>query len=360
MSQARSVDPGRMQLIEAMRALASTVIAWHHLCLYWPPMSGQVAWVTEVVRWISENGRATQLFFVIGGFVMAQSMSRRRWDGAVLRRYAVQRYLRLALPYLAAMMLALAACAVGRELLPEYLTGGTPATMQILAHLVFLQKILGYESFSAGMWFVCINFQLSLLFALGLWCRDTLPPGLRWLPMAAGWGLAASCLFYFNVDDRWDMWALYFFAHFFTGVMAWYGLRSRRWAAAFWAYLLLSAMALTWRCGLDDWQFALPTVRMLVALAVGMVLHLGALSGLGVQWPRGATVTYLGHTAYSLFLVHFPVLVLVLCVWTWLGWLTPMGHVAGLLSTYALSLLAANLFYRYVETPAARVSREFA
>jgi peptidoglycan/LPS O-acetylase OafA/YrhL len=61
-----------------------------------------------------------------------------------------------------------------------------------------------------------------------------------------------------------------------------------------------------------------------------------------------------------LFLVHFPVLVLVLCVWTWLGWLTPMGHVAGLLSTYALSLLAANLFYRHVETPAARVSREFA
>jgi len=360
MSHARGANPERMQLIEAMRALASSVIAWHHLCLYWPPMSGQVPWVSEVVRWLSENGRATQLFFVIGGFVMAQGMSRRRWDGAVMRRYALVRYLRLALPYLVAMGLAMAACALGRGVLPEYITGGTPNFTQILAHVLFLQKIMGYESFSAGMWFVCINFQLSLLFALGLWCRDTLPSGLRWLPMAVGWALAASCLFYFNLDDRWDMWALYFFAHFFTGVMAWYGLGSRRWAAAFWAYLLMSAVALGWRCGLDDWQLALPTVRMLVALGVGVVLHLGARSGLGVHWPKGATVAYLGRTSYSLFLVHFPLLVVILCLWTWLEWMTPLGHVAGLLITYALSLLAANLFYRYVETPAARVSREFA
>lgn len=348
-----------MPLVEALRALASTVIAWHHFCTYWPASEELIPYFSAAVLWLRENGRATQLFFVIGGFVMAQSMARRHWNTGVLRGYSTQRYLRLALPYLAAMVLALAACAIGRGLIAAHVTGATPTIGQVLAHVFFLQKILGYESFSAGMWFVCINFQLSLLFALGLWWRDLLPTGLRWLPMAVAWGLAASCLFYFNLDDRWDMWALYFFAHFFTGVMAWYGLASPRWAAAFWSFLLLSASALVWRCALDGWQLELPTARMLVALAVGVVLHLGARTGWGARWPRGATVAYLGRTSYSLFLVHFPVMVLILSLWTWLEWMTPLGQVSGLAATYALSLLAAAAFYRYVESPAARVSREF-
>ncbi|NBQ89708.1 MAG: acyltransferase [Betaproteobacteria bacterium] len=286
-------------------------------------------------------------------------MARRRWDLAVLRGYAAHRYLRLALPYLAAMVLAIAVCALGRGQVSAHVTGEAPTPGQVLAHVFFLQKILGYESFSAGMWFVCINFQLSLLFALGLWWRDALPQRWRWLPMAVAWLLAAGCLFYFNLDDRWDMWALYFFAHFFTGVMAWYGLRSPRRAAAFWGFLLMSAVALVWRCAQDGWQLELPTARMVVALAVGVVLHLGARTGFGRRWPRGAAVGYLGRTSYSLFLVHFPVLVLVLTIWSWLEWLTPHGQIAGLGVTYLLSLLAANVFYRYIETPAARVSREF-
>ena len=344
----------RLPLVEALRAIASTIIALHHLALYWPPASEVIPGFSTAVEWMKVNGRATQLFFVIGGFVMAQSMSKRHWDYRAFRRYMGHRYLRLALPYLAAMVLAIGACALGRGLVSDYVVGAPPTLMQVVAHVFFLQKILGFDSFSAGMWFVCINFQMSLILALLLLLRDASRVPSIVLPMMLAWGLAAASLFHFNLDDRWDMWAVYFFAHFFTGVMAYYGSKSARWQRLFWLYVLMTMLALTWRCWRADWTLEMPIIRMLVALGVGILLFCGGKLGFARTWPRSAVLSYLGRTSYSLFLVHFPVLVLVLTLWTRLTWTSPLATVAGLCVTYLLSLLASNLFYRFVEVPAAK------
>ena len=344
----------RLPLVEALRALASTIIAWHHFSLYWPPGTEVIPVFSAALEWMKLNGRATQLFFVIGGFVMAQSMAKRQWDCRSFVRYVWHRYLRLGLPYLAAVVLAIGACALGRGVVSEYVAGAPPTLAQILAHVFFLQKILGYDSFSAGMWFVCINFQMSLILAALLLLRDAARVRSIVLPMVLAWGLAAASLFHFNLDDRWDMWAVYFFAHFFTGVMAYYGLKSARWQRLFWLYVLMTAVTLTWRCWLAGWVLELPIIRMLVALGVGILLFCGGELGFARTWPPGTQVEYLGRTAYSLFLVHFPVLVMVLTLWTWLKWTSPLATVAGLCITYAASLLAANLFYRFIETPAAK------
>ena len=344
----------RLPLVEALRAIASTIIALHHLALYWPPASEIIPGFSTAVEWMKVNGRATQLFFVIGGFVMAQSMSKRQWDIRTFRRYVRDRYLRLALPYLAAMVLAIGACAVGRGLVSDYVVGAPPTLAQILAHVFFLQKILGHDSFSAGMWFVCINFQMSLILAVLLLLRDASRGRSIVLPMVLAWGLAAAALFHFNLDDGWDMWAIYFFAHFFTGVMAYYGLKSTRWERLFWLYVLMTAAALTWRCWRADWALEMSTVRMLVALGVGILLFCGGKVGFARTWPKSAVLGYLGRTSYSLFLVHFPMLVLVLTLWKWLEWTSSLATVTGLCGTYVLSLLASNLFYRFVEVPAAK------
>ena len=50
---------------------------------------------TVVLSGITFSVRAGELFFVIGGFVMAQSMSKRRWDYRAFKRYSIHRYLRL-------------------------------------------------------------------------------------------------------------------------------------------------------------------------------------------------------------------------------------------------------------------------
>ena len=97
-----------------------------------------------------------------------------------------------------------------------------PRVAQILWHVVFLQDILGYESLSAGLWFVCIDFQLGLICVAMMWLRDAIGPrvGLSQgdsadgIVMVMAWPLAAASLFYFNMDSAWDPWAIYFLRNF--------------------------------------------------------------------------------------------------------------------------------------------------
>jgi peptidoglycan/LPS O-acetylase OafA/YrhL len=68
----------------------------------------------------------------------------------------------------------------------------------------------------------------------------------------------------------------------------------------------------------------------------------------------------MGRISYSLFLIHFPVLVVVATLWEQQEWTAPLGAVAGLVFAYVVSVAAAALFYRFVEEPSTRLSRRFA
>ncbi|MQM31285.1 MAG: GTP cyclohydrolase, partial [Candidatus Accumulibacter phosphatis] len=164
----------RQQFITALRAVAAIVILWHHFALYPPLRQWAAPLLGDMLDWLEFNARATQVFFVVGGYVMALSMSRQNWNLRSMRSFVVQRYLRLVIPYLGAIALAVSSYLVARGWLPDSVVGEPVSLPQLLAHLFFLQDILGYEQLSAGLWFVCINFQLGLVYAAGLLLRDTL------------------------------------------------------------------------------------------------------------------------------------------------------------------------------------------
>lgn len=202
--------PRHLLFLDALRAVASLLILWHHFALY-PPLGLQAEPVLgPLVHWFSEYARSTQVFFVIGGFIMARGMSEKRWNTRAVGGFITRRYCRLGIPYLAAIVLAIVANALGRGWLPENLTGTPPSVRQFLAHVFFLQDLLGFEHFSAGLWFVCINFQLGLIHVATLWLRDTLltiTGRMIDVPMITGWILSAVSLFHFNRHPEWDSWA---------------------------------------------------------------------------------------------------------------------------------------------------------
>jgi peptidoglycan/LPS O-acetylase OafA/YrhL len=349
--------PPRLPLVDALRALAATLVAWHHFGLYGlqstriPPALDQLLDPLRIYGW------AAQVFFVLGGFVAARSMSRRTWNCRQVGWFSVGRYCRLGLPYLAAIALALAACAIGRGWVTECVLGRSPTLAQIIAHVVFLQDILGYESLSAGLWFVCIDFQLGLLFVAMLFLRDALArlfgrdegEQSTVVLILVGWALAAPSLFFFNVHEDLDVWAIYFFGQFFLGVMVYHGLKSSRMTILWGIYALMVTAALVY-----NWRWRLAT-----SLLTGLVLFLGGKFGLMERWPASRVVSYLGRTSYSLFLIHFPVLVLVLTLWARFDWTSPWAAMTALVVAYIASLMAADIFYRAIEAPAARSSRRF-
>lgn len=330
-----------------LRAVAAVVIAWHHFALY-PPLKDWAAPVLgHLLDWLAEHGRATQVFFVVGGYVMALSMSGRDWRLPALGRYVVRRYCRLGLPYLAAMVLVGLAYLYGRDWLPEEITGAPVTVPQVLAHLFFLQAILGYEHLSAGFWFICVNFQLALVYAASLWLRDGPGRGRIDAPLLLGWPLAVFSLFHFNLNPDWDSWWLYFFPYFFMGIVIHHAVHRARSPWSFWLYALLLVVAMGF-----EWRW-----RLLSALLVGMVLWHGEWRGWGANWPRHKAVLGLGRISFSLFLVHFPVLVFVGALWARLELDSPELAVLALGLTFGLSLVLARLFYRWVELPAAALGR---
>jgi peptidoglycan/LPS O-acetylase OafA/YrhL len=172
---------------------------------------------------------------------------------------------------------------------------------------------------------------------------------IREIDMAAGWVLAMASLFIFNRDPRWDSTALFFFSHFFMGVMVQRSLRTPRDGWMFFIYLILMAVGLT-----VEWRG-----RLVSALVVGCLLYAADRSGWSSRWPKSQIIARLGRMSYSLFLVHFPVLVLVSTVWVKLGWSSPWQAVCGLLTAFAASLAAASLFHRYIEKPASAFARRW-
>ena len=344
---ATTVTTQRIAFLDALRALGAICILLHHFALY-PPLS---PWAKPVLGsfldFLENHARTTQLFFGVSGFVLARSLSHRVWT---LRRtpvFLVQRYCRLGIPYLAAIALVLLAYRLGYGYLPPEVTGSKVSSWQLLTHLFFLQDILGQEQLSAGLWFVCINFQLCLMYVLLLVVRDSTNSSCIDVGSVVGWVLAAISLFAVNLDSSRDAWGLYFFPYFFMGVVAHRVVQPGAWRSEFWLYQLLFVVALCFA-----WRW-----RLVASMGVGWLLVFVGRSGWDPRWQRGRIVMWLGKISYSLFLIHFPILVFVSTVALYFGLNSPAEAVMLLGTAVLLSLAAATVLHHWVEVPAGHLAR---
>ena len=344
----RMTSAAQPYFIQALRASAALTILWHHFALYAPLTEWAAPLLGDLLSWLARYARATQVFFVVSGFVAAQTIGTRVWRFSQLGRFVLQRYCRLGLPYLAIVLAILPIYEFARGWVPDDVLGQPVSLAQFLAHLFFLQDILGYEALSAGLWFVCINFQLGFGYAFGMMLQQRFGRGGDSLFAVLGWGTSIYSLFHFSLDPSGDSWALYFFPYFFMGILVHKALarRSQGELAAFQCLLVLAV--------LYEWRW-----RLVIAMLFGTLLFVAERSGLGQRWPRSRWISGLGKISFSLFLVHFPVLILVGALWARLGWDTPALAVGGLLVAFVASVVGAWFFHRWVETPAALLSKRF-
>ena len=337
----------RLAFIDALKAIASQLIVLHHLAFYGPMSDVASPLAPSLFSWLSQDARiAVQIFLVIGGFLAARALApsgKLMIDNplALLKK----RYLKLVIPYLAAVLLSILCAVLARSLKDHDSIPNPPSVGQVLAHIMLMQNLLDFDSLSAGVWYIAIDFQLFTLLLFSLWLARAAGrggDGTHFLGITLVAGLALFSLFYFNRDSNWDNWALYFFGAYALGTLSYWLTETRQppgWLLVM-VVVVLAALVVDFRS------------RIAVALVAALALGIAQRCGFMENRPQGSVLAYLGKISYSIFLAHFPIILVINAIFSRLAPESPVANAFGILLAWAASIAAGAVFYRFVESRA--------
>ncbi len=334
----------RLPVIDALKGIASQLIVLHHLAFYGPMSEVVSPFLGGVVGWLSANGRiAVQVFLVLGGYMAARALGPQgRANFGSPLPVMIRRYLRLSIPYAVAIGVAIIAAAIARHWADFDSIPAKPSLHQLFANLLMLQNIVGQDSLSAGLWYIAIDLQLYCSLTALLWLASRRSG--RWLaPTLTAIGMTAS-LFYFNREAAFDIWGIYFFGSYGLGALTWWVTTSKRpvTMATLIGMIVVLALVLDFRS------------RIAVGLAVAALLFASSLIRPSKRTEASLTrveqfVAWLGRISYSVFLVHYPVCLIINAGVTHFFADNLLANGLGLILALVASTLVGAGFHRHVE-----------
>ncbi len=346
-------------LIDLLKVFAALLIILHHLSSY-----GQIAEDARTVlpglmTWLFEYGRyAVQIFLVMAGYLATQSLTRfanAKLNGQNLLRVVINRYLRLFAPYIAALIFTIACAWIARFWVNDEFVGEQETLGQFIAHLFFLQGILGLDAISAGAWYVAIDWQLYSILAILLISFSSYQ-ALIWLISI----VAVSSLLYFNRSAQYEAYFIYFIGSYGLGVLAYLAKNfadkkiqdlAKLAIIAIGVIIVISTWQQVWLRNFLAWFVALFLFvwgNTSYPVRSGSKLKASALSAIAWASPR----------SYCAFLIHFAFILLANTLYIALGL---HAHESGILAislmvgVLACSSVAANYLYWWVELPSMKL-----
>lgn len=298
--------------IDAIKAVASQVILWHHFLAYGPLAKTLYPHGAAWFDGLAEHGpNAVQAFLVLGGFLAARSLrsllepSPSISAGMTFIRLLWKRYIRLSRPYLFALLLVILSAACARLLVTDPDTPATATFMQVVSHALLLHDIVGAKALSVGVWYVAIDFQLYGVLLFLIWLAQRIAPviglDLQRTALLFVTTLLSFSMLWLNRIESLDILAIYFFGSYGIGVVLAWATGQKfelRWIGVL-VFVGLAALVIEWRDRLGTALFT--AVLLTVALRTNHPRNGGS----------NPTVTWFGRLSYSVFLVHYPVVLLV-------------------------------------------------
>ena len=318
-----SVASKRIDSLDALRGLAALAVCWKHLTDSFAlprflQVSGMYGWL------------GVEVFFVISGFVIPYTLHKSGYRVGQYFTFVWKRIVRLEPPYLLSILFVivigyLAAHAPGYHGDPYH-----PSATQILLHFGYLNAFAHYQWLNSVYWTLAIEFQyylaLGLLFPL-LCSRN--PKG-RYAALAI-----LSVLAFFPSES----FIFHYLFLFLLGIVTF----------QYWIRLIKTRLY----------------IGFVIVLGIGAVLTLGFLmAGVGVatacvisfvRFRQFAVLKFLGTISYSLYLLHLPI---VMKLSNLARRIThgPYENMVAVVVIAAITIMAAYLFFRFVELPSHRWS----
>ncbi|GGX35308.1 hypothetical protein GCM10007242_47940 [Pigmentiphaga litoralis] len=332
----------RMPLMDAIKAAGCLAVVAHHLAFYGPMSDVAYPLSQPLFDGLYAYGRmAVQAFLVVAGFLCAMQLGPQGGASASTFPWRAigKRYLRLVVPLAAALTLAIVCNGIARRWMTHESISAVPNPWQLFAHVLFLQDLVDQEALSAGVWYLAVDFQLFTMMALML--AITARAGLRSMGMVAIAGLTWASLIAFNRDDLWDETGLYYLAYYGLGALVFWATEPSVRRPQVWLGLLAACVVAAL---LVDYR-----VRIVVAAAVAGLLAWARWSGGLARWQVPDIVSWLGRISFSIFLVHFPVCLVINAAVSRFLPATPLINALGLIAAFFCSIAAGAVFYRLVE-----------
>jgi peptidoglycan/LPS O-acetylase OafA/YrhL len=332
----------RFLLVDALRGIAAMSVfvfhlqAGHHIDLI---MGVLPAWLAAILKY---GYLGVAIFFVLSGFVIAHSLYSRNVTLSVAGSFMLRRSLRLDPPYLAAIVLT-----IGFSLLSMCFVPGKQSPVvtapQILAHVFYLQDILGYPAINAVFWTLCLELQFYFMYVLLLLAGGR-NPGIM-LVIASMISLAWPLGIVSN-----DVWPGLFFSlwHcFLLGALVYWAWRKPALLPFCGAYIALVATGSAYH---HNWF-------SLVCAVTALTLLLSAITNQIFTIMHWRWLQFLGAISYSLYLSHNFVTGASFRVGSFLTGETIATEIMWSAIAMAVCVTAAYALWRWVELPSIAVSR---
>ena len=341
----------RSELIDLLKVGACILIVWHHLALYSPMAVVVSEWFPNIEDFLLVHGLfAVQVFLVVGGYLNAKSFSRLLSGDEfkpLPRIWA--RYMRLAIPLFVALSFAVLVTAAVRPFFDHTSLSASPSPLQVLAHIFLLQDVLYLEAFSAGVWYVAIDFQL---FAIAIACAWLAHAWQRFVGTGSVvrkalvlWAaLTLSSIFVWNLNPLGEIWGTYFFGAYGLGLC----VGSWRFANLRVNHSILSFLIAL--IGVIAFLYQ-PRERLAVALGTAFLLCLyEAKDSPPIEFLKISWLREFSNASYAIFLIHFGVsLVISALVFNFWSENIPI-NLMGLFISFAASVWLGRLIQLHIES----------
>jgi len=290
-----------------------------------------------------------QVFLVTSGYLVARSLAKK--DRISLIPSVFRRYLRLLPSYVSAIFLTITVTSLMRDyfdaiMFKQGVQSWLPAQSTwtgFLGHLFLLQNVLHLEALTVGVWYVSIDLQLFILTLILVWLADSLR-GNKDLKGRMVLVCALSCLslWVFNLDIRFDNYAVYFFGAYGMGMLSFWATQSSRGKNLFY---------LTTISALGSFSYA-PRTRLLIAIGTAVCLYWATrLKPSSTLNPKAKYLSLLSDSSYALFLNHFSVIIVMSGCWFYFNFHSALSAAAFIGLGWALSFIFSLMIYKCVEQP---------
>jgi peptidoglycan/LPS O-acetylase OafA/YrhL len=316
-----------LESIHFLRGFAAlTVLLGHNFGWYSVPLFDKVVGLIDA-QW------GVTTFFIISGFVLPLSLH----NGYRLRNFATfiaKRFIRIEPTYIASTVLALVLLMIKTRISAN----GVPYEFNLLqftSHFLYLIPFTDFEWYNDVYWTLAVEFQFYIIIAL-------LFPLLRKSIVIQILTLLAFISLWFIKDTPIGLFAM-----------------APKFAVGMLSYLIYSTPIRTYK-------FAYLAIMVLALMLVGLsdefshVIIIGLVVVLILFWtPRRNKLSYLGDISYSLYISHYPIMLLINQVTIhFFGELTghPILYLIAILNLL-LAIVVAHFMYIFIEKPTIQMSK---